>query len=264
MTTQITTALITGASSGIGAVYADRLAARGANLVLVARREDRLKTLAADLRARYGVAVDILVADLSDEAGIRAVEEELRSNTAIDALVNNAGTAQMAPFLAGEVAQHQAINTLNTTALMRLTYAILPRLARNNRGTLINIASVLSLHVRAGSALYSATKAWVLSFTRGLQEEFADSSVRIQAVLPAATATEIWSHSGVTVDDLPEGSVMTTDDMVDASLAGLDQGEPITIPPMHDVSLWDRYEAARLELFNSARTGIPAPRYVKQ
>lgn len=104
----------------------------------------------------------------------------------------------------------------------------------------------------------------MLSFTRGLQEEFADSNVRIQAVLPAATATEIWSHSGVTVDDLPEGSVMTTDDMVDASLAGLDQGEPITIPPMHDAGLWDRYEAARLELFNSARTGIPAPRYVKQ
>ena len=263
MTTQITTALITGASSGIGAVYADRLAARGANLVLVARREDRLKTLAADLRARYGVAVDILVADLTDEQGIRAVEEELRSNTAIDTLINNAGTAQMAPFLAGDV-QHQAINTLNTTALMRLTYAILPRLAQNNRGTLINIASVLALHVRAGSALYSATKAWVLSFTRGLQEEFADSSVRIQAVLPAATATEIWSHSGFTVNDLPEGSVMTTDDMVDASLAGLDQGEPITIPPMHDAGLWDRYEAARLELFNSARTGIPAPRYAKQ
>ncbi|TCB89974.1 SDR family NAD(P)-dependent oxidoreductase [Enterobacter wuhouensis] len=264
MTTQITTALITGASSGIGAVYADRLAARGANLVLVARREDRLKTLAADLRTRYGVAVDILVADLTDETGIRAVEEELRSNTAIDTLINNAGTAQMAPFLSGEVAQHQAINTLNTTALMRLTYAILPRLAQKNRGTLINIASVLALHVRAGSALYSATKAWVLSFTRGLQEEFADSSVRIQAVLPAATATEIWSHSGVTVNDLPEGSVMTTDDMVDASLAGLDQGELITIPPMHDAGLWDRYEAARLELFGSARTGIPAPRYVKR
>ena len=97
-----------------------------------------------------------------------------------------------------------------------------------------------------------------------LQEEFADSNLRIQAVLPAATATEIWQHSGVTMNDLPEGSVMTTDDMVDASLAGLDQGELITIPPMHDASLWDRYETARLELFNSARTGIPAPRYVKQ
>lgn len=264
MTTPRSTALVTGASSGIGAVYADRLAARGLNLVLVARREERLQALASELRERYDVAVEVLVADLTEEAGIRAVEETLRSNTSIDTLINNAGTAQMAPFLAGDVARHQAINTLNTTALMRLTYAILPRLAENNRGTLVNIASVLALHVRAGSALYSATKAWVLSFTRGLQEEFAESNLRIQAVLPAATATEIWSHSGVTVNDLPEGSVMTTEDMVDASLAGLDQGELITIPPMHDAGLWDRYETARLELFNSARTGIPAPRYVKQ
>ena len=261
MTTQHATALITGASSGIGAVYADRLAARGYDLVLVARRESRLQTLAAQLRERYSVAVEILVADLTEDAGIRAVEEVLQNNAAIDTLVNNAGTAQMAPFLAGDIAQHQTINTLNTTALMRLTYAILPRLAQNNRGTLINIASVLSLHARAGSALYSATKAWVLNFTRGLQEEFAESEIRIQAVLPAATATEIWEISGVLMNDLPEGSVMTTDNMVDAALAGLDQGELITIPPMHDVQLWERYEQARLELFSSARTGVPAPHY---
>lgn len=263
MTTQHATALITGASSGIGAVYADRLAARGYDLVLIARRESRLQTLAAQLRERYSVAVEILVADLTEDAGIRAVEEVLQSNAAIDTLVNNAGTAQMAPFLAGDIAQHQTINTLNTTALMRLTYAILPRLAHNNRGTLINIASVLSLHARAGSALYSATKAWVLNFTRGLQEEFAESEIRIQAVLPAATATEIWEISGVSMNDLPEGSVMTTDNMVDAALSGLDQGELITIPPMHDVQLWERYEQARLELFSSARTGVPASRYFK-
>ncbi|MCR1317282.1 SDR family oxidoreductase [Enterobacter soli] len=262
MTTQHSTALITGASSGIGAVYADRLAARGYNLVLVARREARLQALAADLSGRYGVDVQILTADLSDENGIRTVEETLRNGTRIDTLVNNAGTAQMAPFLSGEVKQHQAINTLNTTALMRLTYAILPRLAQNNSGTVINIASVLSLHARAGSALYSATKAWVFNFTRGLQEEFAESGVRIQAVLPAATATEIWDLSGVSITDLPEGSVMTTDNLVDAALAGLDQGELITIPPMHDIQLWERFEAARLELFASARTGEPAPRYL--
>ncbi|MFN1130577.1 SDR family NAD(P)-dependent oxidoreductase [Lelliottia nimipressuralis] len=261
MTTQHSTALITGASSGIGAVYADRFAARGINLVLVARREDRLNALASQLRERYGVNVEILVADLTQETGIRAVEEVLHSNNAIDTLVNNAGTAQMAPFLASDAASHQAINTLNTTALMRLTLAVLPRLAENRRGTLINIASVLSIHARAGSALYSATKAWVLNFTRGLQEEFADSGVRIQAVLPAATATEIWEISGVSMNDLPEGSVMTTDNMVDAALAGLDQGELITIPPMHDVQLWEDYEEARLALFNSARTGVPAPRY---
>ncbi|MRS92371.1 SDR family NAD(P)-dependent oxidoreductase [Enterobacteriaceae bacterium RIT714] len=262
MTHPLSTALITGASSGIGAVYADRLAARGFNLVLVARREARLNALAEQLRERHGVTVSILVADLTQETGIRAVEEVLQRDTAIDTLVNNAGTAQMAPFLAGDVAGHQAINTLNTTALMRLTYAILPRLAQNNRGTLINIASVLSFHARAGSALYSATKAWVLNFTRGLQEEFAESGVRIQAVLPAATATEIWEISGVPMDALPVGSVMTTDNMVDAALAGLDQGELITIPPMHDVQLWDRYEEARLALFGSARTGEPAPRYL--
>ncbi|MCT9843153.1 SDR family oxidoreductase [Leclercia adecarboxylata ATCC 23216 = NBRC 102595] len=262
MSTQRSTALITGASSGIGAVYADRLAARGYDLVLVARREARLLALAEQLEQRYGVKVTTLTADLTDETGIRAVEESLRSNTAIDTLINNAGTAQMAPFLAGDVAQHQAINMLNTTALMRLTYALLPRLAQNNRGTLINIASVLSIHARAGSALYSATKAWVLNFTRGLQEEFADSQVRIQAVLPAATATEIWELSGITADDLPAGSVMTTDNMVDAALAGLDQGELITIPPMHDETLWTRYEEARLALFASARTGEPAPRYL--
>ncbi len=261
MTTQPSTALITGASSGIGAVYADRLAARGYSLVLVARREERLRALAAELEQRYGVNVTTLTADLTDEAGIRAVEEMLRSNPAIDTLVNNAGAAQIAPFLAGDVAAHQAINTLNTTALMRLSYAILPRLAQNNRGTLINIASVLAFHARAGSALYSATKAWVLNFTRGLQEEFAESQVRIQAVLPAATATEIWEVSGIKVNDLPEGSVMTTDDMVDAALAGLDLGELVTIPPMHDENLWARYEEARLALFASARTGIPAPRY---
>lgn len=230
MSTQRSTALITGASSGIGAVYADRLAARGYDLVLVARREARLLALAEQLEQRYGVKVTTLTADLTHETGIRAVEEILRSNTAIDILINNAGTAQMAPFLAGDVVQHQAINMLNTTALMRLTYVLLPRLAQNNRGTLINIASVLSIHARAGSALYSAT--------------------------------EIWGLSGITADDLPAGSVMTTDNMVDAALAGLDQGELITIPPMHDETLWARYEEARLALFASARTGEPAPRYL--
>jgi short-subunit dehydrogenase len=190
--------------------------------------------------------------------------KRLRSNTAIDTLVNNAGTAQMAPFLAGDVAQHQAINTLNTTALMRLTYAILPRLARNNRGTLINIASVLIAARPCGQR--------ALQRHQGVGVElYPRTTGRICRQQRAHSGRAARRHGdgnlepfGVTVNDLPEGSVMTTDDMVDASLAGLDQGEPITIPPMHDVSLWDRYEAARLELFNSARTGIPAPRYAKQ
>ncbi|MGG7447994.1 SDR family NAD(P)-dependent oxidoreductase [Kosakonia oryzendophytica] len=258
-----TTALITGASSGIGAVYADRLAARGYNLLLVARREDRLNALAEDLQQRHGINVRTLVADLSQQEGIQRVETVLQEDASIAVLVNNAGAAALSPFLGSTAQQHEAINTLNTTALMRLTLAVLPRFVENNHGTLINIASVVAFHARAGSAVYSATKAWVLNFTRGLQEEFADSNIRIQAVLPAATATEIWGHSGITLDALPEGSVMTTEDLVDAALAGLDQGELVTVPPVEEVQLWEDWEAARLALFSASRNGKPASRYIR-
>jgi len=257
----MTTALITGASSGIGAIYADRLAARGYDLLLVARRGDRLHALANDLQQRHGVKISTLVADLSKAEGIQLVETVLRDDTTINLLVNNAGAANLAPVLSSNADQHEAINTLNTTALMRLTLAVLPRFVENNQGTIINIASVVAFHARAGSAVYSATKAWVLNFTRGLQEEFAGSNVRIQAVLPAATATEIWGHSGITLDALPEGSVMTSEDLVDAALAGLDQGELITVPPVEDLQLWDNWEAARLALFSASRNGKPASRY---
>ncbi|PDO88317.1 SDR family NAD(P)-dependent oxidoreductase [Kosakonia pseudosacchari] len=257
----MTTALITGASSGIGAIYADRLAARGYDLLLVARRGDRLHALADDLQQRHGVKISTLVADLSKAEGIQLVETVLRDDTTINLLVNNAGAANLAPVLSSNADQHEAINTLNTTALMRLTLAVLPRFVENNQGTIINIASVVAFHARAGSAVYSATKAWVLNFTRGLQEEFAGSNIRIQAVLPAATATEIWGHSGITLDALPEGSVMTSEDLVDAALAGLDQGELITVPPVEDLQLWDNWEAARLALFSASRNGKPASRY---
>lgn len=259
----MTTALITGASSGIGAIYADRLAARGYDLLLVARRGDRLQALADDLQHRHGVKISTLVADLSKAEGIEQVETVLRDDTTISLLVNNAGAANLAPILSSGADQHEAINTLNTTALMRLTLAALPRFVENNQGTIINIASVVAFHARAGSAVYSATKAWVLNFTRGLQEEFAGSNLRIQAVLPAATATEIWGHSGITLDALPEGSVMTSEDLVDAALAGLDQGELVTIPPVEDLQLWDNWEAARLALFSASRNGKPASRYAR-
>lgn len=263
MSTSRSVALITGASSGIGAVYADRFAARGYDLLLVARREDRLQALARKFEAEYGVAVSTLRADLGDDAGIRAVEDVLQSNERISVLVNNAGTAHMAPFISGSAGLHQADIALNITSLTRLSLAALGQFQARDGGTLINIASVLALHARAGSAVYSGTKAYVLNFTRGLQEEFAGTHVRIQAVLPAATATEIWGISGVPVDSLPADSVMTAEHMVDASLAGLDQGEAVTIPPLHDVTLWETYEAARLEIFAAARTGQPAPRYQK-
>lgn len=261
MTQPSHTAFITGASSGIGAIYAERLAARGYNLILAARREDRLQALADQLQARYAIQASILKADLSEEHGIAAVEQRLQQDPAIDLFINNAGTAKLAGFLASTPREHQAIHTLNTTALLRLSYAALAAFTPRRRGTLINIASILALHTLPGSAVYSASKAWVLSFTRGLQEEFADSGVRIQAVLPAATATDLWPTSGVALDALPSGTVMTTEDLVDAALRGLEMGEQVTLPPVHDLGLWETFEQSRLALFTSARTGQPAPRY---
>ncbi len=255
------TALITGASSGIGAVYADRFAARGYDLILVARRTEKLQALAQALTQRYGVEVIVQAADLSTSAGIEAVEATLRDTSRIEVLVNNAGAASLTPLLASDAAAHEAINTLNTTALMRLTLAVLPRFVARNQGSVINIASVVAFHARAGSAVYSATKAWVLNFTRGLQEEFAETGIRIQAVLPAATATEIWGHSSITLDMLPEGSVMTTEDLVDAALVGWDRGEAVTIPPVENLQLWQSWEEARLALFSASRNGKPASRY---
>ncbi len=160
MTQPSHTAFITGASSGIGAIYAERLAARGYNLILAARREDRLQALADQLQARYAIRASILKADLSEEHGIAAVEQRLQQDPAIDLFINNAGTAKLAGFLASTPREHQAIHTLNTTALLRLSYAALAAFTPRRRGTLINIASILALHTLPGSAVYSASKAW--------------------------------------------------------------------------------------------------------
>lgn len=150
MTQPSHTAFITGASSGIGAIYAERLAARGYNLILAARREDRLQALADQLQARYAIQASILKADLSEEHGIAAVEQRLQQDPAIDLFINNAGTAKLAGFLASMPREHQAIHTLNTTALLRLSYAALAAFTPRRRGTLINIASILGAAYAAG------------------------------------------------------------------------------------------------------------------
>ena len=261
MTTPSYTALITGASSGIGARYAERLAARGYHLILVARREERLQALAQELQRQYGIRADVLKADLSEESGIRAVEARLQSDPTIALVINNAGTAKMGGLLSADVREHQMIHTLNTTALLRLSYAALAAFSPRGQGTLINIASILALHALPGSAVYSASKAWVLSFTRALQEEFADSGLRIQAVLPAATATDLWPTSGVALDALPAGSVMTTEDLVDAALAGLELGERVTIPSLPDIQEWEALNAMRLDLAPLLSLNHAAARY---
>lgn len=257
------TAVVTGASSGIGAVYADRLAQRGYNLVLVARREDRLQSVAAAIKSKYSVQVDILCADLSTEDGLSTTEQLLKEKS-FDLLVNNAGIARLAPLAHGPLSDSLSQIALNITALTRLTQAILPGMKQRNSGTIINIASVMAFSTLPMGAVYSGTKAFVLSFSQVLQQELSETDVKIQVVLPAATATEVWDNSGVPLSALDPSAVMQTENMVDAALQALDNGEAITYPSVADEGMISRLEEARVAVFAAAQTSQVAPRLISQ
>jgi short-subunit dehydrogenase len=255
------TALITGASSGIGAVYADRLARRGYDLILVARNKDRLQTLAKRLTTETGRAIEVFAADLGNKADLAKVEARLRSDAGITALVNNAGVGRMAPLLNSDVDEMEAMIQLNVTALTRLAYAAAPAFVKRGNGTIINISSVVAIAPEILNGVYGGSKAFVLALTQSLQHELADKGLRLQAVLPGATATEFWDVGGLPVSNLPAEWVMTTEDLVDAALAGLDQGEIVTIPALPEKSEWDSYEAARRAMSGKLSNKTPASRY---
>ena len=255
------TALITGASTGIGAVYADRLAKRNYDLILVARNEARLKALAARLTSETGRSVTALPADLSDKSGLAKVEAILRNDQTIAMLVNNAGIGAVAPLLSADVGKMDDIIVLNITALTHLTYAAAPAFVSRGAGTIINVASVVGISPETLNGVYGASKAYVLALSHSLQHELAAKGVRIQAVLPGATATELWDKAGLPLKDLPASIVMSPEDMVDAALVGLDQGELVTIPGLHDGDEWTRFEAARRALSKRFGNAVPAPRY---
>jgi hypothetical protein len=254
-------ALITGASSGIGAVYADRLAKRGYDLILVARNETRLNSLSARLASETGRSVEVLPADLNNRADLAKVEATLRNDASITLLVNNAGVASVAPLLNANVEKMEDIIRLNITALTRLTYAAAPAFVGRGTGTIINIASVVGISPETLNGVYGASKAYVLALSHSLQHELADKGIRIQAVLPGATATDLWERAGLPWQKLPAEIVMPTEDMVDAALGGLDQGELVTIPGLQDGDEWTRYEAARRALSQQFGNSVPAPRY---
>jgi short-subunit dehydrogenase len=256
------TALITGASEGIGAVYADRLARRGYDLVLVARRRDKLEALASRIAGETGRSVELLVADLTDPAELAKVETRLRDGAAIDLLVNNAGLSTLSSFANLSSAQVSDILSLNVVALTRLAWAAMGPMTQRGHGTIINIGSVVALSHLPNAALYAGTKAFVLTLTQALAAEASGQGLRFQAVLPGATRTNIWVKSGLPVEHLPQEIVMETADMVDAALAGLDQGELVTIPALADASEWERVETARLALANKLSLAKPASRYL--
>ena len=255
------TALLTGASRGIGAVYADRLAKRGYDLILVARDATRLEQLAAKLKSETGRTITPLAVDLSNKADLAKVEDVLKQNQSISLLLNNAGAASVAPLLNADVQKMDEIIALNVLALTRLTYAAAPAFVARGNGTIINIASVVGVSPEALNGVYGASKAFVIAFSHSLQHELADKGVRIQAVLPGATATDLWEQAGLPYQKLPPSIVMSPEDMVDAALAGLDQGELQTLPGLQDGEEWIRFEAARQGLAQRLGNSRPAPRY---
>jgi len=257
--TSPSTVLITGASTGIGATYAERFARRGHDLVLVARDKARLEALATRLRNDTGVAVAILAADLTQPSDLAVVEARLREDATIDTLINNAGATLSGNFIDQSTDDVARLVTLNTTALVRLASAIAPRLARSGTGAIVNIGSVVGLAPEFGMSVYGATKAFVLFLSQGLSLELSPNGVYVQAVLPAGTRTEIWERAGIDVNTLSE--LLDVDKLVDAALAGFDRRERVTIPQLHDAAHWEALDGARVGLISDLRQAEVAERY---
>lgn len=255
------TALVTGASSGIGAIYADRLARRGYDLVLVARNRERLVTLADRITTETRRNVEVIEADLGDRAALAAVEAKLKEDASIGLLVNNAGIGTHTPLLESNVERMTDMIELNVTALTRLAYAAVPGFVARGKGAIINIASIVAITPEMLNGVYGGTKAFVLAFSQSLHHELASKGVQVQAVLPGATATDFWQTGGLPLEHLDSNIVMPAPDMVDAALVGFDRGELVTIPSLHAGEKWDAYNAARLAMFNELSRNVPAPRY---
>lgn len=255
------TALITGASSGIGAVYADRLARSGYDLILVARRADKLRLLAGELTSRTGRSVETLAADLTNPSDLAQVEAVLRNDASITLLVNNAGVGATAPLLLSDVDEMARMVALNVGVPMRLAYAAAPAFVARGTGTIVNIASIVAIAPEVLNGVYGGSKAFLLALSQSLHHELADQGVRVQAVLPGATATGFWAVAGHPLEDLPQDIVMSAEDMVDAALAGLAMGELVTIPALPDVADWNAFERAREALQPGLSRNSPAARY---
>lgn len=255
------TAIITGASSGIGAVYAERLARRGYELVLVARDRGRLAALAERLAKEHGVAVTPCPADLTRAGDREQVMTMLRDGEGLSLLVNCAGIAPKAPLLDSEPGGLDSVLHLNVDVLHSLTVTAAQAFAGRRRGAIINIASVVALMPERFNATYCASKAFVLAFTQAISTELKPYGVQVQAVLPGFTRTEIFERAGFDIAAIPPEMIMEAGDMVDAALAGFDRGEVVTIPSLADVQLWSDLENARLALAPYLSLKQPAARY---
>jgi len=251
--------LITGASTGIGAVYAERFARRGHDLVLVARDKAKLDLLAEHLRQERGIAVDVLPADLTQAADLATVEARLRDDSRIGILINNAGVAQSGGFAAQTPDSIERLIALNVTALTRLASAVTPRWVKAGEGSIVNISSIVGLAPEFAMTVYGATKAFVLFLSQGMDVELSSKGIYIQAVLPAGTYTEIWDRAGIDISNSPK--FMEVGELVDAALIGFDRRERVTIPPLHNAARWDTLDASRQALLSDVKQDEAAERY---
>ncbi|AWL18350.1 SDR family NAD(P)-dependent oxidoreductase [Acinetobacter nosocomialis] len=251
--------LITGASSGIGSVYADRFAQRGHHLILVARDTNRLDKISKDLQEKYGVKVEFIQADLSKDQDISKIEDVLKNDVDIEILVNNAGITLSGNFLTQDIKEIETLMTLNMTAVVRLSHAVSEQLVRKGKGSIINLGSVVGLSPEFGSTIYGASKSFIHFFSQGLHLQLKDHGVHVQAVLPSATKTEIWERSGIDLSQVPP--LMDVNDLVDAALIGFDRKETITIPVLKDENHWNNFEKSRMTLLPNFSSAEVAQRY---
>lgn len=264
ITANLGTAVVTGASSGIGKMYAERLAKKGYDLLLVARRADRLEQIARELTQQYGVSVKTQAADLANAAELETVSKVLAGDHEITLLVNNAGTSFLGSLDIATVDQLHTLVNINIVALTRLAMAVLPGFKSRNQGAIVNVGSAIGFDGYPYTPIYGATKAYVQNLTRSLQADLEGTNVVVQLVAPAATVSEIWDVSGFALSNVDPKLVMTTEDLVDAALVGLERKEKVTAPSVQDEAVVTKYLEAASELLAASQTGKPAARYVIQ
>ena len=260
-------ALVTGASSGLGAAFAARLAQDDYDLTIVARRRDRLESLAEQLQANHHVNVEVISADLSQPDDLLTVEKHIAEKNLLELLVNNAGFGGYMPFAELDPDKAAELINLKVLAVTRLTRAALPGMLARGRGAIVNVSSRLAFSAPLGStqlpkrATYVGANAFINAFSQLLQSELEATGVQVQALCPGVIETEFHERVGIDPNRYPAAIVMKPEDVVQASLTGLKLGEAICVPALEEVDLLTQVQETQKRFFESSRTGNLAARY---
>jgi short-subunit dehydrogenase len=260
-------ALVTGASSGLGAAFAERLAQDGYDLIIVARRRDRLESLAEQLKSKHHTNVEVIAADLSKPDDLLTVEKHIAAANLLELLVNNAGFGGYMPFVELDPNQATELINLKVLAVTRLTRAALPDMIARRQGSIINVSSRLAFSGSMGSTqlpkrgVYAGTNSFIITFSQLIQSELEGTGVQVQALCPGLVETEFHERVGADPSRFPSAIVMKPEDVVQASLAGLKLGEVICVPSLEDPDLLTQIQESQKRFFELSRSGSLAARY---